>query len=175
MQGPRNSILTFPRQAGLLLATLLFAALLPALSADRVIYPAPEQARTDLAAGLKSAQAAHKRVILDFGGNWCADCVVLDQYFHDAANRPILDRNFVLVHINIGHKDENLELAARYQIPVDKGVPALAVLDQNGKLLHSQKDREFISMRKMESGSVTTFLMQWRAPRAGCSAVQINC
>ena len=67
------------------------------------------------------------------------DCQVLDLYFHDAANRPILEANFVLVHINIGHGDQNLDIAARYGIPLDKGVPALAVLNRHGKLLYSQR------------------------------------
>jgi len=139
------------------------------------IFPAPEQARADIAAALRSAAATHKRVILEFGGGWCADCHVLDSYFHDVTNRRLLDTNFVLVHINIGYKDANLALAARYEIPIDKGVPALAVLDEHGKLIHSQKDREFISMRNMASSSVTTFLNQWKPLRAGCSIMQNNC
>jgi thiol:disulfide interchange protein len=73
-----------------------------ARSAGRDIYPDPSQAKADLAAALKTAAAAHKRILLDFGGNWCPDCVVLDSYFHDPANRPILEANFVLVHVNIG-------------------------------------------------------------------------
>ena len=133
-----------------------------AAAADRAIYPAPEQAKADLAAGLKAAAAGHKRVILDFGGNWCGDCQVLDIYFHDPANRPLLDSNFVLIHVNIGHMDVNEDIAERYQVPLKKGVPALAVLDEHGKLLYSQRTGEFESMRRMESSSVTSFLLQWK-------------
>ncbi len=129
---------------------------------DRVIYPDPGQAKTDLAAGLKTAAAQHKRIILDFGGNWCGDCQVLDLYFHDPVNKPVLESNFVLIHVNIGHMDVNQEIADRYQVPLKKGVPALAVLDNHGKLLYSQKTGEFESMRHMESSSVTSFLLQWK-------------
>ena len=159
----------------LALAILFTFAASTARSANREIYPDPAQAKADLAAALKTAAQTHKRILLDFGGDWCGDCKVLDIYFHDAANRPILESNFVLVRVNIGHKDMNLDLATRYQIPVDKGVPALAVLDEHGKLLHSQKDREFISMRKMQSSSVTTFLLQWKPVRPGCSIMQVSC
>src|ERR1700676_4304414 len=100
------------------------------LAAERDISPAPEQAKADLATALEQAAAAHRRVIVDFGGNWCTDCHVLDLYFHDAANAPILQANFILVHINIGRIDENLDIAERYQIPLRKGVPALAVLGE---------------------------------------------
>jgi thiol:disulfide interchange protein len=105
---------------------LMIAAGSQARSAQPDIYPAPEQASADIAAALKSAATSHKRVILDFGGNWCTDCHVLDLYFHDAANRPLLTANYVLVHVNIGRMDANVDVAARYQIPLTKGVPAVA-------------------------------------------------
>jgi len=140
------------------------------LAAVRDIYPAPEQAATDLAKALQSAAAGHRRVIVDFGGDWCTDCHVLDLYFHDAANNPILETYYILVHINVGRMDRNLDIAERYQIPLKKGVPALAVLDSDGKLLYSQKTGEFEDMRRMQSGAVTEFLSRWRAadqrPRA---------
>jgi thiol:disulfide interchange protein len=159
-----------------LLALLpLSIAGLPSLAADREIYPAVEQAKIDLPAALRAASAKHKRVILDFGGNWCGDCQVLDLYFHDAANRPILESNYLLVHINVGHLDENLAIAERYRIPLKKGVPALAVLDEHGKLLYSQESGEFEAMRRMESSAVTRFLVQWKPVKPGCSAVQLNC
>src|SRR5450631_2706332 len=146
-----------------------------ARSAARDIYPPPTQAKTDIAAALKTAAATHKRILLDFGGNWCGDCQVLDIYFHDPANRPILDANFVLVHINIGRMDENLALARKYQVPLEKGVPALAVLSEKGALLYSQKGGEFEAMRSMQSSSVTSFLAQWKPVKQGCSVMVVTC
>jgi thiol:disulfide interchange protein len=134
----------------------------PALSAERDIYPPAEQAAADIAAAIKSAKIAHKRVILDFGGNWCTDCHVLDAYFHDSANKPVLDANFVLVHVNIGRLDANLDIAERYQIPLKRGVPAIAVLSDRGALLYSQKTGEFEAMRYMQPGAVTEFLQHWK-------------
>src|SRR5271167_4225471 len=123
----------------LVLVALLSLAAGTANSADRAIYPDPGQARADLAAALKTAAATHRRILLDFGGNWCGDCQVLDLYFHDARNKPILEKNFVLVEINIGNEDMNLDIAGKYGVPIKKGVPALAVLSETGKLLYSQK------------------------------------
>ena len=127
------------------------------------IYPAPEQAKPDLKAAIGQAHAEHRRVIVDFGGNWCTDCHVLDSYMHDPANQPIIDRSFLVVHVNVGQRDQNLDLARRYHIPLSKGVPALAVLDSRGKLLYSQKGGEFEAMRRMDSSSVTEFLQRWKA------------
>jgi thiol:disulfide interchange protein len=155
-------------------AVLLVAAG-TARSASREIYPDAAQGKGDLAAGLKAAAQSHKRVIVDFGGNWCGDCQVLDIYFHNPQNRPILESNYVLVHINIGRMDENLDIAERYGIPVTLGVPALAVLAENGKVLYGQRGGEFSHMGRMESSAVTKFLVQWRPPKAGCSVMVVNC
>ena len=101
----RRSILVFA------LFYLLTAVGSAPRAAQPDIYPPVEQASTDISAALKRAAASHKRVILDFGGNWCTDCHVLDRYFHDPVNRPILDANFILVHVNVGRMDENLDIA----------------------------------------------------------------
>jgi thiol:disulfide interchange protein len=143
------------------IALLLFG-ISPAFSASRTIYPDPAQAKSDLATALKTAARTHQRILLDFGGNWCPDCQMLDLYLHDATNRPLLEAGFLLVDVNIGHLDANLDLAEKYGIPLKKGVPAVAVLSDKGKLLYSQKNGEFESMRRMDSSAVTNFLKQWK-------------
>jgi thiol:disulfide interchange protein len=157
------------------LAALLSLAAGTANSAVHDTYPDPSQARADLATALKTGAATHRRILLDFGGNWCGDCQVLDLYFHDARNKPILDANFVLVHINIGYMDSNLDIAEKYGVPIKRGVPALAVLSERGVLVYSQKNGEFEAMRTMESSAVTEFLVKWRPARAGCSIMVVNC
>jgi thiol:disulfide interchange protein len=159
----------------LVLCVLLSLAGGLAHSAGRDIYPDPGQAKTDLTAALRTASATHKRVLVDFGGNWCGDCQVLDIYFHDPKNLKLLESNYVVVHVNVGHLDANQDLAQQLGIPLKKGVPALAVLSENGKLLYSQKNGEFEKMGRMDSAAVTAFLTQWRPNRPGCSAVVINC
>jgi thiol:disulfide interchange protein len=116
-----------------------------------------------ISAGLKQAKAEHKRVILDFGGDWCGDCQVLDIYMHDPVNQAILDKSFVVVHVFIGHMDKNLELAGSYGVPINRGVPALAVLAPTGAVLYSQKTGEFNDMRHMDVKSLTDFLNKWKA------------
>ena len=69
----------------------------------------------------------------------------------------------MVVHVNVGNKGikDNFDVAARYGIPLKKGVPALAVLESDGRLIYSQKDGEFESMRSMDPRSVTDFLKRW--------------
>src|ERR1700678_438454 len=125
------------------------------------IYPTVDAAQADIHAALVEARKTHKRVILDFGGDWCGDCQVLNIYFHQSPNAELLEKNFVLVDVNIGSEDANLEIANKYGVPMPHGVPALVVLDEHGKVLYSQKN-EFSDMRHMEATSVTEFLNKWK-------------
>jgi thioredoxin 1 len=125
------------------------------------IYPAIEAAPTDIKAALAEARRTHKRVILDFGGDWCPDCQVLNIYFHQSPNTELMAKNFVLVDVNIGHEDANLDLASKYGVPMPHGVPALVVLDGRGQVIYAQ-GKEFSDMRNMQSSSVTEFLNKWK-------------
>ena len=109
----------FPR--GLAITALILSMGAMARPAPRTIYPDPGQARADVAAALKIAAQTHKRVLLDFGGNWCGDCIVLDMYLHNEQNRALLEANYVLVRVNVGHLDTNLDLAEQYRVPVTHG------------------------------------------------------
>ena len=130
------------------------------------LYPAPEDAPADLAAALARAATDHKRILLVFGGNWCYDCQVLNATFHSPSIAPLVDSNFHVVHINIGEGDKNLSLAAKYNVPLKKGVPALAVLDFDGKLLYSQQQGEFEDSVRIGPADVTAFLEKWKPARA---------
>lgn len=130
------------------------------------LYPPPEEAKSEIDEALAAAKKDHKRVILIFGGNWCYDCHVLDATFHSKEFAPIVNANYHVVHINVGNVDVNLDLAAKYQIPLNKGVPSLAILDPDGKLLVSQRQGEFESTVRIGPEDVLAFLKKWAPPRA---------
>ena len=135
----------------------------PVPAVKKHLYSAEADPKDQIASALKQASLEHKRVILDFGGDWCGDCQVLDIYFHQSPNLELLDKNFLLVHVDIGRFDKNLDIPEKYNVPLKKGVPALAVLDSAGKLLYSQQSAEFGDIRYMYSTSVTDFLNRWKA------------
>lgn len=143
-------------------ALVVLSAAVFASAQYRIIYSAPADAHADIAQAIRVATREHKRIILDFGGNWCGDCQVLDIYMHQSPNSKILAQHFVVVHVNVGRFDKNLNLAEKYNIPLKRGVPALAVLSPRGRLLYSQQHGEFEDMRHLESSSLTDFLNKWK-------------
>ncbi|HUJ30161.1 MAG TPA: thioredoxin family protein [Candidatus Acidoferrum sp.] len=131
------------------------------------LYAPPEEAQSEIEAALASAAKDHKRVILVFGANWCYDCHVLDAAFHSKAIAPLVEANYHVVHINVGDEDKNLDLAEKYGVPLKKGIPALAVLDSDGKLVYSQKQGEFENSFRIGPADVTAFLKKWAPSHQG--------
>ena len=133
----------------------------------RDIYPASVDAKAEIAEALANALKTHRRVILVFGGNWCYDCHVLDEAFHSPEIAPTLNKNFVVVHVDVGKFDKNLDIADKYEVPLKNGVPASAVLGSDGKLLFSQKHGEFEAARSMATEDVLAFLNKWKQEKSG--------
>ena len=87
---------------------------------------------------------------------------VLDEAFHLPEIAPTLNRNFVVAHIDIGEYNKNLDLAKTYEVPLERGVPAAAVLDGDGKLLFSQKNQEFEKAHSLAPEDILAFLNKWK-------------
>jgi hypothetical protein len=104
-------------------------------------------------------------VILIFGGNWCYDCHVLDATFRSKTIAPLVAASYHVVHVNIGDYDKNLDIAQKYGVPLNKGVPSLAVLDADGTLVFSQKSGEFENTGRLGPDDVIQFLQKWKANR----------
>lgn len=135
----------------------------PALKPNPNLYDKNADAKVEIEEAVAKAKKDHQRVILVFGGNWCYDCHVLDQAFHQSDVAPILENNFQVVHVDIGDDGKkNNDLAAEYQVPLEKGVPALAILGPDGKLLYSQKNGEWESARSLDPDDVIAFLDKWK-------------
>jgi thioredoxin 1 len=131
------------------------------------LYAPPEEAPVAIAAALAAVAKDHKRVILIFGGNWCYDCHVLDATFRSKSIAPLVNANYHVVHVNVGDYDKNLDLAKKYEIPLEKGVPSLAILDPNGSLVVSQKKGEFESTTRIGPEDVVDFLKRWKPQHGG--------
>ena len=128
----------------------------------RHIYPAIADGEHDVQMALAQARKEHKRVLIIFGGDWCGDCQVLDINLHDPANAELVTKHYLVVHVNIGRMDQNVELAHRYGVPLQRGVPAISVVSGTGKVVYAQAEGDFASMRSMDPRSVTAFLNQWK-------------
>jgi thiol-disulfide isomerase/thioredoxin len=131
-------------------------------STSKVIYAPGVDAHAEIKEALQRAARGHKRVLVVFGANWCYDCHVLDLAFHRPDLAGVLQQNFEVVHVDVGEGDKNQDLMTEYQVPMKRGIPAIAVLSSDGKLLYSQKGGEFEKARALSPEDVLQFLNKWK-------------
>jgi len=140
--------------------------LLGAVAPAPDLYPAGADAKKEIAEAIQVAADQHKRVLLIFGANWCYDCHVLNKGLHDGEAGKIVSNSFLLVHVDIGEGEKNPDLIKEYKIPLEKGVPAVAVLESNGHLLFSSGEGEFEAARRMLKKDLVAFLNKWKPKRS---------
>ena len=127
------------------------------------IYPVNADARAEIKEAEEKAARERKRLLLVFGANWCFDCHVLDLAFQQPDLAPVIAANYVVVHIDLGPDEhKNPDLVKAYEIPLNKGIPALAVAESDGKLVVSQKNGEFEDARALAPDVLLEFLNKWK-------------
>ena len=118
----------------------------------------------DLETAKVEAKRGGKRVLLDVGGEGCSWCHILDEFIGgDGEIRSFRDANFVWVKVNFSPENENQAFLAQY--PEIKGYPHLFVLDNDGKLLHSQFTGELEKGKGYDRKKFFDFLKEWAPPK----------
>lgn len=159
--------------AATLAAPTLAAPAAPRLSvadvnqlAQPLPYPYDEQADAKAAVAKAQAQARreHKRLLIDFGGNWCADCRVLAAILELPELKPFIAKHFVVVTVDIGRYDKNADIAAHYGVARIQGVPAILAIDPvHDRLLNNGRFSALSDARYMKPQAVVDWLAQWAA------------
>lgn len=130
-------------------------------SVKESIYPTGD-AREELSNAVARATKEHKNVLLVFGADWCYDCHVLEKAFERKDIAAVLNPNYEVVRVDIGEENKNLDLVQQYEVPLNRGIPAIAVLDSSGKLLYSQKNGEWEHARGLGPNDLLALLNQWK-------------
>ena len=146
--------------AGLLLLVEAGAAALP------LEFDPSRDAVADVASAVRQAKLEGKRVLVDVGGQWCAWCRIMDRFFagNDQA-RTMRDTHYVWVKVNWSKENRNEALLSRW--PKIVGYPHLFVLDDDGRLLHSQDTSLLEQGRGYDASRFVAFLERWRSTPLG--------
>jgi thioredoxin 1 len=114
-------------------------------------------ARSDIQAALSRATAQNKDVLLEFGANWCADCRVLAATMADAPLSERIAARYLVVKIDVGYWDKNLDVVKAWGNPIAKGIPSIVVVDPNGSVLYTTKAGELAKARRMGAPALEKF------------------
>ena len=138
------------------------AKLAQPLSVTAKIYP-PGDAHEAIRAALDRAGREHKNLLVIFGADWCYDCHVLEKAFRRPDIAAVLRSSYEVVHVDVGEGDKNTDIAGQLEVPLERGVPAVAVVDSRGKLLYSQKNGEWERARALGPEDLLALLNQWKS------------
>jgi thioredoxin-related protein len=102
-----------------------------------------------------------KRILLQFGANWCSWCHKLHTLCQtDPEIAARLKTNFVVVLIDV-NKEHNKAVDAKYGHPISHGIPAIVILDADGTQLTIKDSGELEEGDHHSPVKVMAFLKEW--------------
>ena len=129
---------------------------------ERAPYDEGANADAAVEAAFARAKRSGKRVLIDLGGNWCGDCIVLANLMLLPEMKPFLAAHFEVVSVDVGRFDKNLQVPARFGITSRlEGVPSLIVAEPDGTFVNAGHIAALADARHMTPQAIADWLAQW--------------
>lgn len=94
-------------------------------------YSATANASALIDAARQAAAADHREVLLDFGADWCGNCVAMDHDFKTSQVQAVLAASYHLVQIDVDHDGGTL---MHYDGSGSYALPVIIVLSPSGSI-----------------------------------------
>jgi thiol:disulfide interchange protein len=149
----------------------------PAMPPAAPVYDEAAIGADQIAAALTSATRENRRVLVQWGANWCIWCKRLHEL---SATDPSIVKELLyeydVVRIDVGRFDKNQDLLKKYGVDLGKsGVPYLTVLAADGAVVANQETGSLESKvegkKEHDPQAVLVFLKAHEAPHATAQAV----
>ena len=132
---------------------------------NRRLYNPSANAEKEIAEAVKEAKKSNRHVFVQVGGNWCGWCLKFDLFLRkDTSLLNMLNRNYVVCHVNYSPENKNAELMKRYRYPNRLGFPVFLILNKDGELIHTQNSAYLEEKDGYSSKNVKEFFRDW-SPR----------
>jgi thiol-disulfide isomerase/thioredoxin len=129
-------------------------------------YPFNEKAdaRADVDAAFVRARHNGKRVLIDLGGNWCADCRILAGIMQLPEVEAFIDMHYEVVTVDVGHFQRNFDIPRDFGIERVVDVPMIIIADPDGGSVNVSDASELSDVRHMTPQGVADWLARWADP-----------
>jgi protein disulfide-isomerase len=107
---------------------------------------------------LNDARKSDKILMLQFGANWCPDCLVLSRTLSSDTVRDYFKGHFVLVNIDVGRFQKNIDIAASFGVDIAAGIPAAAFVFPDGARVSTTGFGELTDSRSYNPDEILAFL-----------------
>ncbi len=126
------------------------------------IYDESLDGSKQITEALALAKKENKRVLIQFGANWCGWCHKLHRLFDtDEKVSAELKDHYVLILVDV-NKGHNQSLMVKYGAE-RLGLPSLVVLDSTGKHVTTKNTGELEEGDHHSPAKVMTFLKEWES------------
>jgi thiol-disulfide isomerase/thioredoxin len=126
------------------------------------IYDEAADARAEIAKAVADAKKNEKRVLVQWGANWCGWCRLLHDIMkkdRDLAKEILYEYDVVLV--DVGQFDKNKDLGKELGASFKDGIPYLTILGADGKPIANEETAQFELADKSKPGHDAAKLMEF--------------
>ncbi len=126
------------------------------------VYNPEADASIQLEKAIEKAAGEKKHILLQIGGNWCKWCRM---FYHFSNTTPVINSiiksDYIVEHINYSPQNKNAGLLKKFNFPQRFGFPVFLILDETGKLLHTQNTAYLEEGEGYSEKKVKEFLLHW--------------
>jgi len=119
-------------------------------------------ADADVARAFAEARALNKRVLIDLGANWCADCRILSGVMDVPDTHAFLAAHYAVAIVDIGRFDRNMQVPERFGIDLRAtGVPSIIIAEPDGTLVNRGHTAALVEARQMTPQAIVDWFAEW--------------
>jgi thioredoxin-related protein len=153
---------------------LCFALTIDAQNGLKKVYDEDINPIEQIDQAVLKAKTEGKFVICQVGGNWCPWCLRFADFItKDTTISNVIDESFVYIHVNYNPRksegEEKVQLAKamlkRLDNPARFGFPVFVVLDEEGRVIHTQDSSFLEEGQGYDKEKVLRFFKNW-TPKA---------
>ena len=146
-----------------IILSLLFIVLCGIAAAqEKKYYNEEVDGMAQVKAATELARQSERYVLCQVGGNWCPWCIRFAQFATtDSVVAPLIEKNFVYVHINYSKANKNREAMKYLGNPARFGFPVFVILNEEGTPIHIQESASLEEGKSYNRKKVQNFLSLW--------------
>lgn len=130
--------------------------------AQNKVYDTSLDGMKQIREAVATAQKEGKYVLCQVGGNWCPWCLRFAEFAKtDETIAPIIEKNFVYIHVNYSNENKNAEAMKYLGNPARFGFPVFVILNEKGKPIHIQNSAYLEEGKGYNTKLVSEFLLNW--------------
>ena len=133
---------------------------------EKHVYDEDANADKVVDEALARAKKNNKLLLIDLGGNWCPDCIILHNIMEVPEMKKFIDAHYEVALVDVGRFDKNPQIGARYGYNTRlKGVPTVLVVDpKTNKVINGERVFALSTARSQTPQDLADYLAHWTDP-----------